>query len=450
MANGEKFTHQYIVNLKPRDKEYWAREGQGFAVRVYPTGAKAWYYIYTFDGCRRFMRLSEGCFPDVSLAAARKLFNAAKVTLENGTDPQAEKLAAKAERKRTPFIPEFIADFIERYAKEHNRGWREIERVLLKEIVPRWGRMKVSDVERLDLADILDEIKGRGSKVMANRVLAYTRKAFAWGVAQGIIKSNPFLGMSRPNREESRERALGEDEIRAFWHNLGNCRMSDAVKRALKLILVTGQRPGEVIGMHRDEISGDWWEIPAARSKNGQPHRVPLTDLARELIGNASGYIFESPVNPGKSYESRTMTHDIKLNLPHTPESTAEDRLKIPHFRPHDLRRSAATQWAAMGITGDMIDRLQNHITKQKQGVGYVYNRYQYAAEKKLALERWEARLLGIITGNDAVTLLRQKIEAKRRELEALEAELSSLEVKVAAGHKVVSLDRKRKGRTAA
>lgn len=93
------------------------------------------------------------------------------------------------------------------------------------------------------------------------------------------------------------------------------------------------------------------------------------------------------------------MSHDIKANLPHTPDSKAEDRLKIAHFTPHDLRRTSATCMAEMGIAGDIIDRVQNHITKQKQGVGHIYNRYSYDKEKQQALEAWERKLLSITTG---------------------------------------------------
>ena len=373
------------------------------------------HYIYTFDGRKRYMRLKDGGYPDVSLADAREEFDIAKVKVKNGIDPLTEKEKAKIERQRTPFVSDFVDEFIEKYAKEHNRSWKEIERALKAEIVPRWGKRKLTDITRRDLVLVLDEIKERGAPVMANRVLAYTRKMFSWAVSErAVLDVNPFLMMSRPSKETSRERALSEAEIRTFWHNLDDCRMSDQIKRALKLILVTGQRPGEIIGMHRNEISGDWWEIPAARSKNKMAHRVFLTGTAKKLIGDAEGYIFESPFNPGKSYEVRTLTHDIKANLPHTPESKVIDRIKIAHFTPHDLRRSAATRWAEMEISGDMIDRLQNHITKQKQGVGHIYNRYSYSREKQQALEAWKRKLNGIVidTKNIVVSISSHKNKA--------------------------------------
>lgn len=168
--------------------------------------------------------------------------------------------------------------------------------------------------------------------------------------------------------------------------------------------------------MHRREIEGNWWSIPAERSKNGQAHRVFLTPLALELIGDKDGYIFESPTFPGidaagnplppKPYEVRTMASGIKANLPHTPESTVEDRLGIAHFTPHDLRRTAATGMAEMGIRGDILDRVQNHITREKQGGGHVYNRYSYDREKQQAMEAWERRLKSITTGGGSAKVL--------------------------------------------
>ncbi len=403
MGATEKFTDAYIRNIQPNGKVTDYREvgSCGFGIRVMPSGTKKFFYVYNMDGKRRFLNL--GIYKDlahkggITLADANKKLINAKSKVQNGIDPLLEKDAAKAERKRTPFVADFVDEFIKIYAKEHNRGWKEVERALKSEIVPRWGKRKMTDIKRRDLVLVLDEIKERGAPVMANRVLAYTRKMFSWAINRDVLEANPFQGMERPNKETTRERALSETEIKLFWHNLDNCKMSEPIRRALKMILVTGQRPGEVIGMHRDEIDGDWWEIPAERSKNKQAHRVYLTKTAKQLIGDAPGFIFESPQNPGKSYEVRTMTHDIKQNLPHIPTSQVTDNLKISHFTPHDLRRTAATRWAEMEVSGDMIDRLQNHITKQKQGVGHIYNRYSYNKEKQMVMEQWERKLNNII-----------------------------------------------------
>ena len=382
-------------------------EGDGFGVRVYASGTKVFYYAYSFDGKRRFLNLGE--YGIITLAEARKRHTAAKCKIDQGVDPLFEKDAAETERKLTPFVADFVDEYI-KYAKKKNRGWKEIERALKANIVPKWGKRKITDIKRRDLNLILNDITDRGAPVMANRVLAYTRKMFSYAINSCDVKMlHPFLMVERLHEEMPRKRVMDENEIKAFWNNLDTCIMGEPLKRALKLILVTGQRPGEVIGMHRNELDGDWWEIPASRSKNKLPHCVFLTSLAKELIGDAVGFIFESPVFPadmkavppflGKPYGERTLTCGIKDNLPHTPESKVVDRLKIPHFRPHDLRRTAATQWAELGITDYMIDRLQNHITKRKQSVGHVYNLYSYAKEKQMAMEQWERKLNSIVSG---------------------------------------------------
>ena len=395
MPTGIKFSDKTIKGFKPEAKEYTRREGQGFAIRVLPSGEKMWYFIYTFDKRKRYMHL--GNYPDVSLATAREKFDIAKVKVKNGVDPLAEMENTRIERQRTPLVADFVEEYVNRYAKIHNRGWKEIERALKSEIVSRWGKRKITDIRRRDLVVILDEIADRGAPVMANRLLAYTRKMFSYAVERDVLEVNPLMGMDRPQPEKSRERALSSDEINTLWWNVDDTSMSNNVRRAIRLIVATGQRPGEVTGMHSDEVEGGWWTIPAERSKNGMAHRVYLNEIAKDIIGNKVGYIFESPSKVGFAIQEQCLTCAIKANLPHTPDSTVIDKLKIPYFIPHDLRRTAATCWGEMGIDEALIDRLQNHISKQKKGMGFIYNRYKYDKEKRAVMEEWETTLNDII-----------------------------------------------------
>lgn len=402
-SKNHRFTDFFISSLRPTGKvtDYREANSHGFGIRVLPNGTKKFFYVYNLDRKRRFLNL--GVYKDtqhksgVSLAEARISFVKARSEVLKGIDPLLEKDKLKAERDRTPFIADFVKEYIQQYAKVRTRGWRETERVLLKEIVPRWGNRKINNVKKRDLVLLLDEIKERGSHVMANRTLAYTRGMFSYAVERDVLEANPFMGMKQPNQEHSRERVLSDCEIYTLWHNLPNANMSDDIQNALKLILITGQRPGEVIGMHSREIDSRWWTIPAERSKNRQAHRVYLTEMAMEIIGDKTGYIFESTSNPGNPFEVRTMTASIKRNLPHTAYSTIPDQLKIPHFIPHDLRRTVATKLAEIGIPGDIIDRVQNHVSKQKAGVGHIYNRYSYDKEKQSALEAWAKILASTI-----------------------------------------------------
>lgn len=403
------------------------REGGGFGVRVLPSGIRTFFYIYRIDGQRRFLNLGHydpkkagkddenitleaARSKGVSLAGARKLYHEAKAKVDKKIDPLAEKQSAEIERKRTPTVADFIEkEYIEKHAKKHNRGWKEIERALKAEIIPRWGKRKITDIKRRDLVVLLDEIEQR-APIMANRTLAYTRKLFSYAVKRDVLEVNPFLGMEAPAPAKVRERNLTFAEIKTLWTNLDTARMSDNVRRALKLILVTGQRPGEVIGMHSREIDGRWWTIPEERSKNKQAHRVYLTDLALEFISKPLSYVFPSPVQAKKEdgtfeekpLEVRTLTHAIKENLPHTPESKVTDYLKILHFVPHDLRRTATSRMAEIGILEDTIDRVQNHVTIVKKGVRKNYNHYAYDNEKQAALETWERKLQNVLTGKKA------------------------------------------------
>jgi len=404
MASTDKrFTDLFISSLKSTGKvtDYRESDSHGFGVRVLPNGTKKFFYVYNLDQKRRFLNL--GVYKDiqhksgVTLAEAKKKFIKARSEVLHGNDPLLEKDKLKVERNRTPFISDFVTEYIEKYAKQKTRGWKETERVLLKEIVPRWGKRKITDVKKRDLVLLLDDIKERGAHVMANRTLAYTRGMFSYAVERDVLDANPFMGMKQPNEEHTRERVLTSTEIKTLWLNLDNADMSDSIRNALKMILITGQRPGEVIGMHSSEIDGRWWTIPIARSKNRQAHRVYLVDIAIEIVGSKVGYIFESTASSDKPYEVRTMTSSIKRNLPHTPKSKVVDKLKVEHFVPHDLRRTMATMLAEIGTPGDIIDRVQNHISKQKAGVGHIYNRYSYDKEKQTALDTWAQKLLSIV-----------------------------------------------------
>jgi len=447
-----KFTDADVRNMKTSQRLQDNLEGEGFGVRVYgKTGTKIFYFVYTFDNKRRFLNLGtyDPKFETVgldgkkvgSLAYHRQKYIEAKNKLHKGIDPLLERETSKAERKQAPLISDFVDEFIRDYAKEHNRGWKEVERALKAEIVPRWGKRKITDITRRDLVIVMNEIKERGAPVMANRVLAYTRKMFSWAVSESaVLKVNPFLRMKRPSKENPRERSLSKDEIRLFWANLDNCKMSNQIKRALKLILVTAQRPGEIIGMHRREIDGDWWEIPSSRSKNKLTHRVFLSETAKKLIGGASGYIFESPVypakppdNPGKPYGERNMTHDIKKNLPHTLESQVEDRLKIPFFVPHDLRRTATGLMAEAKVELEIRERVLNHKKGKLDG---TYNKYEYADEKQVAFKILESKLLSIINDTEFVdprenvNKLVEELMSSKQEIEMLKLELSRVTAK--------------------
>lgn len=410
--NGRKstFTDKFIKSLQPEGKTKDYREAgsrKGFGIRVFPSGAKTFFYCYTVDGARRFLNLghykdANRKEPGISLSEAGARYLEAANQVKNGIDPLQEKVLARLERKRTPTVKEFIETYIEDYAKLNKRSWRTDEKVLSREIMPLWGKVKITDIQRRDINPILTAMIKRGSPIQANRLLAYVRKMFSFAVEQGVIDVNPFLRMKLPSTENACSRVLTTEEIKTFWEKLESSGIPDPLQRALKLILVTGQRPGEVIGMHSSEIDGHWWTLPVSRQKvhktkeaKRSPHRVFLSNLALKLIGDRDGFIFPSPKKDGQAYDSLVMTKYLKTTL--------SSHFGIEPFTPHDLRRTAATFLAESGEMDEVIDAVLNHT---KAGIVKVYNCYRYDKEKQSALEAWSRKLESLVTDDTAGKVL--------------------------------------------
>jgi len=417
------FTDTMIKKLKPAASKYIRSEGNGFTVRVMPSGVKTWLYVYSFDSKRREMNM--GNYPYVTLETARGKFDVARKKVKNGIDPMTEKEEKAEERRKTPTVTDLVDDYIKLHAKRFKRSWEKDEQILNRDVVPLWGKKKAVDITKRNVLHLLEGIIDRGAPAMANNCFQIVRKMFNFAVERDILPLSPCTGIKLPSPKLTRERTLNEVEIKAMWGNLDKCAMSDEIRRSLKLILVTAQRPGEVIGMHTNEIDDRWWTIPPERAKNGKTHRVYLTDTALELVGDLEvideetgkakpkGFIFPTPhkkkeraiapqaliVAVIRALASPALDEKGNPVKDENGKPMTENKLDIDHFTPHDLRRTAATFMAQAGEMDEVIDAILNHA---KQGVIKVYNQYRYDKEKQAALESWERKLTSIITGKGA------------------------------------------------
>jgi integrase len=411
-----RFTDRGIAALKPKAERYevWEDGRSGFGVRVAPSGRKSWIFMYRFEGRPRRMTLST--IPKVGLANARAAFANAKCRLALGEDPGAIANAEKKAERDASTVKQLIDEYLARSAKGL-RSSSEVKRILERNVLPAWGHKKVKAIKRRDVVLLLDPIVDRGAPIMANRVLAWTRRMFAFAVSREIIEINPCTGIEAPSREIERERILSDGEIVALWQGLESAQILPAIRIAAKLILATGQRPGEVAGAALAEFDFDQgtWLLPAERSKNGRPHVVPLSPLAvglvEEAIGSCArgGWLFPGrsgtkPLNAntiGSMFRRNADALGIPVPVPSdgaTPVAARRERRRIA-FSPHDLRRTAATRMTERGFPRFIVDRLLNHV---EPGVGRVYDRYEYLREKRAALEAWALRLEEIITGRKA------------------------------------------------
>lgn len=420
------FTDKYIANLKPGDKQYLVREKRGFSIRVLPSGQKTFLFIYAFDGRRRQLNL--GCYPVKSLAEARAAHALAYAMLHdpgNPRDPLAERSQKqekerliREEQRRHPTVGSLVEDYLEKFAKEKKKSWREDKRILEKDVLPLWRNRKAKDISRRDVLLLIDGMKRRGPAITLN-TFKIIRRMFKYAVKQEIIGQSPCIGFEKDDElpvVPSRERNLHEAEIKVLWEGLEKASVSDETRRALKLILVTCQRPGEVVTMHRSQIKDRWWEFTPKRTKvtkeHPRPQRIYLTDLALELIGDADGYIFPSPTTGGPMTE-RALGYAIRRNLkgykrrkpsidpnagevPKMVRVREERKIELEHFTPHDLRRTGATLISSLGFSDEIVDAVLAHL---KKGIIKVYNRHGYDLEKQTALEAWERKLRSIVSG---------------------------------------------------
>jgi len=403
------FTDRQIRNLKPETKIKDIRGGRGFGIRVKPNGTKIFFYGYEspVTGARRFLTLGE--YPGLSLEEARIKYAQAYETVRAGGDPLETAHQDQEEVKAAPTIKELGADYIKRHAEVNKRSWKEDLRILEKEIYPAWGRLKAQDITKGQVIALLDKVVDRGSPQTANNIFKIIRKMFNWAVKKDRMKISPCTGIDMPAPLNQKERALNAVEIKTVWENLETAKtVSGDVVRAIKLVLVTAQRPGEVSGMHTREIDSGWWTIPSDRAKNGKAHRVPLSSLAMEIINESIaqnkksreipegqeyvGFIFPCPHRAKiQPIERHALSKALKRN-------ESEDGLTVlgvPAFTPHDLRRTAATFMAESGEMDEVIDAILSHT---KQGIIRVYNQFKYDAQKKAALEAWALKLASIVT----------------------------------------------------
>lgn len=396
-----KLTDRSIRAIKPRKDrfEVWETGRAGFGLRVAPSGRKTWIYLYRFNGKPRRMTL--GTYPAMSLAEAHAVQAEAAKALDSDIDPGAADRAAREALRQEPTVEQLVTEFVKKgLIAKGNRSWEEYQRNLNKDIVPAWGHRKARDIKKRDVILLLESILERGSPNQSTQVFKIIRRMFNFAIERDILQASPCAQVKPLVPTVKKDRFLSADEIRVFWNNLDDCNMSEGMRRALKLVLVTAQRPGEVIGSHSSELDGCWWTIPAERCKNKRTHRVYLTPMARELFQNHDqGYLFPSPRRDEhdriRPVHINAMAHALRKALAPHPES-GRRALDLEHFTPHDLRRTAATFLGEIGISGEIIGKVLNHADRS---VTAIYNRHTYDKEKRQALEAWARNLDRIIHG---------------------------------------------------
>ena len=370
-------------SLKPRDVPYlvWDEMQRGLAVRVETTGYASYKAIYRFGGRTRWYHI--GAVDAIGLAKARDIARGVMNKVADGIDPASERRAA-----RTAGTFNDLHDRYLEYIKPKNKSWKQGDWLVRKYLRPKWGGLLAASVSRDDVEAVVTRVE---AKITANQVLASASAIFSWAIKKQIggVKANPCVGVER-NKTTKRERVLSDAELPKFWRAFDEHGTQGA---ALKVLLLTGQRPGEIIHMRTEHIAEGWWSMPGKPveelrwlgTKNAQSHRVWLSAPARDIIVamNADGFVFSGP-RGGMIQEVDVVMRDIC------------EKLGVPRATPHDLRRTNGSTITRLGFGRDAMNRIQNH---KDGGIADVYDQYQYAEENQRVLETVAAHFVGLIEG---------------------------------------------------
>jgi integrase len=412
-----RLTDRSVRSLRPKRGDRIARfldtVVPGLVLQVTATDVRSFYFVYRVATKKhaRWKRIGDPA--DLSLADARDIARRHRAGVANGKDPieeqrKAEAAALDAQRKADAekTFATLAQAFVDDLRAAHKRSWRNYHRVLIGGVLPDatrtltrkkasphkplselWADRKIKDISRRDVRDVIEAIKRRKKFVHANRTFAYIRQAFNFALDREWIDANPCAGIHKRIRSEERPRSrvLSDEEIRRLWNGLDD--ESPVIADVVRVLILTWQRSGEVFRMRRDELHADgWWELPESRTKNGLRHRVYLTKPVRDILDRRlieqrrtqyadCEWVFRSPKRP-----DRPIAHITKAILRLRAQTGIE-------FRPHDLRRTAASLAAKAGVPELTIPKVLGHLPT---GVTRThYNLFAYDGEKQAALELW-------------------------------------------------------------
>ena len=365
-ANKRTLSDVFLRSVKPdpeRVTMWWDDKLRGLVLAVQPSGRKSWKAVYS-HGRPRWYHI--GSADALGLADARKLASRIMFQVAEGKDPVADRVA---ERGHGTFA-ELAERYLNEYAKKKNNSWRQADFLMRKYLLPKWG--KLSSVTRRDVEVMHASVE---KPVLANQVIAAASAIFSWAVKKAIITVNPCVGVDR-NKTKARERVLSDSEVALFWPKLNP---------ALRMILLTGQRPGEVEHLCREHVVEGWWEMPGEPvpeldwpgTKNARSHRVWLSAPVQELL----------PDLFAKKY--RWLDRAMR-------EICA--KLEGEKATPHDLRRTALSAVTRLKFGRDAMNRIANH---KEDGVTDVYDRYSYAEEDKGIMETLGRHILSLAGAGD-------------------------------------------------
>jgi integrase len=400
-----KITVKALQKLKKgsKDQFLWDEELPGFGVKLTKAGRRSYILQYRTGGrgspTKRYVIDSSGL---MTPEAARDIAKELLVEIGKGGDPATERAHGKL---RT--VAALIDGFEKSREEKGRRSAGDMAKLLRRELLAGWGARAAVDIRRSDVSLLLDGIKNRGHAQTANKLRRVMHAMFKWALAREWVRTNPVAGIEAPAEEISRDRVLTDAELAEIWHGCSD--LPTAWAASVKVLILTAQRRNEVGGMLTDELDlpNALWTIKAERSKNGT---ADLTQLAPQVVAVLASlpkiekcpYVLTNdgrrPIG-GWSQLKTDLDSAILERRRQAAKASGFDPDEVQPMKPwtlHDLRRTAATGMAALGIMPNIIDRVLHH-SRKRRGIIAVYDRHEYAAERRDALVRWAARVDALV-----------------------------------------------------
>jgi integrase len=361
----------------------------GFGLRIRDGGKRTWIVQYRVGAKQR--RVTLGTVETLNADEARKRARNALSKVHLGHDPQLEKGETRTQAAIT------LASIAERYleVRAANRLKPKTLAEVTRSLRDHWKPLHLlplAKVARVNIAGELGRIAKEHGPIAANRSRAYLSTLYAWAIGEGLADANPVIGTNKSGEEVSRDRVLSGNEVGLIWRHAGAGQYGAIVR----LLLLTGQRREEVAAMRWPELDLDkgFWALPASRTKNARPHDVPLSQPTIEILQDqvrqpGREFVFGEGTGPFQGWSKAKSALDNRLQ---------EAGMTAP-WRLHDLRRTAATGMANLGVQPHVVEAVLNHASGHKAGVAGVYNRSSYAAEKSAALTLWASHVMTLVEG---------------------------------------------------
>lgn len=412
-----KLTVKAVENFKAASGQrinYFDATLPGFALRVsgptarQPAGSRSWILFYRIGGVQKMLTIEPG-YPALGLADARQAARDALQLVAKGQDPATTKAATAAavERAQRDTIEHVSAEFIKRHLEARGRAASyvdDVQRTFNQVVIPAWRGRPVGTITRRDVIELLDGLVDAGKPIAANRTLAAVRAMFNWAMRRGIVDASPAAMVEKPGEETRRDRILSDGELRQVWSAAGD--LAYPWGPYFRLLLATAQRRAEVATMRWADLDLDAgsWTLPAELTKPGRTNLVPLSATALAIIRDcpiAGAHVFTTRTDAPISGFSKAKKA-LDAEAADVAAAVGEDA--PGPWALHDLRRTAATVMGKLGTSRFVLGRVLNHSDGSVTG---IYDRHEYLAEKRAALDAWGAYLLRLAEppGGNAVAL---------------------------------------------